>query len=200
MQVAKGIGRVWSKITELGSMIFSINNITVAGELSKSPGLTLVVDVSIFGKEVKWSLRIGSHQPVDTTGVRQEALKDAKEIISKEEPGSKVLLQIPKEEDDVWLVTHALTNALRTYKAARRTLCKQHGRRGPTLEACLQSVGEVNEKNWIMCSDKGECEVNEAAMEALQESSKGTEGGPSAENSGESLNDEALEEALSGTR
>lgn len=152
-------------------MIFSINNITVAGELSDLPGLSLVVDVNIFGKEVKWSLLISPDTPVDTTGVSKEALKDAKEIVSNDEPDSKILLQIPNEEDDVWLVTHALTNALRAYKAARRTLCKQHGRRGPMLDACLQSVEEVNEENWIRCSAEGQCKANEEAMEALQESS-----------------------------
>jgi len=159
--VAKGIGRVWAKILELGSMIFKINNITVAGTLSRKPGLTLVVDVSIFGKRLKWSLRIGSHKKVDVTNVSKEALKDAKKIASKESPEGKVLLQVAKEEDDIWLVANALSGAFDAYRTARRTMCQHHGDRRPDLEACLRSVDAISQESWITCSSDGKCRVND---------------------------------------
>jgi len=146
-KVANGIGRVWTKITQLGSRIFSINNVTATGELSASPGLTLVVDVDIFGTRRHWNLRVGSHKTIDVKGVGKEALADAKKIVTSVKAVQDDYLEISKEDDSTSLVQHSLADAFAAYLHARATLCNQDHAVG--LEACLQSVSKESEESWL---------------------------------------------------
>jgi len=149
-KIAMGIGRVWAKLAELGSYALSINNITAAGELSvQNSGLTLLVDVRIFGHRRKWEMRVGSHKPVNVSSVGTAALEAAKDIVNSNATSEGVeSVQLSREEDDMWLVADAIASAFSMYKHARQVLCKHRG--GPMMQACLRVVADISEDSWLV--------------------------------------------------
>merc|ERR1712185_408227 len=128
-----------------------------SGELSATPGLTLLCDVEVLSKRFTWSLRVGSHDKnVNVDGLAADALNETK-IASTQPTDGLQLISIPLEEEEEFIVSSALRRAWRAYQRAATHVCiSRHGASdGDLLGKCLRFVDAIKEEDWFKAKGDG---------------------------------------------
>lgn len=90
-KAAEGISRVWHRIQTTVGAVLVVKNISAAGELSASPAVTLHVDAVLFGRPLRWEMKISKkEQQLDIAAMGTLAASDAKAIVNQDASSASV--------------------------------------------------------------------------------------------------------------